>query len=422
MAFKPYTLLELRRLSGILLLNLLVLVCFGQQKHQLKPFKYRTVVDTKDHEIALQEKRVYTVKQDGVSADNMFDGARMNSFSYLEENKYQVNIRPENAPINPSPWYAFRVYSKKSKSIEIYLDYGSARHRYWPKLSSDGKTWTPIDSLDFEVLDGRTKARIKLEVSPDTVWVAGQEIINSQDISSWAKDFDKTDLAHFKTIGKSKLGRDLVGLDINNGRSNQKDIIAIVSRQHPPEVTGNMAMMAFIEEILNNSRLSKRFRNKYRVLVYPMLNPDGVDLGHWRHNAGGIDLNRDWAEYNQPEIRQVCQDIINQANATNSEVILGLDFHSTFSDVYYTIADSIQTSMPDFAPDWISQIEKQLEGFEARVSPAAITSPVSKNWFYNEFKAVGIVYEIGDNTPRNIIKKKGVVSAREMMKILLDKK
>ena len=34
------------------------------------------------------------------------------------------------------------------------------------------------------------------------------------------------------------------------------------------------------------------------------MNPDGVDLGHWRHNANGVDLNRDWSYYNQPEIKQ----------------------------------------------------------------------------------------------------------------------
>ncbi|MFT7150263.1 MAG: hypothetical protein ACI82Q_002128, partial [Nonlabens sp.] len=135
----------------------------------------------------------------------------------------------------------------------------------------------------------------------------------------------------------------------------------------------------------------------------------------------GIDLNRDWAEYNQPEVRQVCEHIIEQANEGGEDVILGLDFHSTYSDAYYTIADSIQTALQTFANDWIGQIENNLDGFNARISPAAITSPVSKNWFYNQFNAVGIVYEIGDNTPREIIKKKGQVSAQEMMKILINK-
>jgi len=389
-------------------------------QHKLTKFDYPNKIDTKDHPIASQAKKVYTLN--GVSVDNLFDGARLNSFTALDVNRFEISITAENEPINPSPWYAFRIYTEDSKTVEIELAYGNAKHRYWPKISSDGKNWARIDSSNFKVLKGGKRAQLILDISTDTTWIAGQEIINSSDITDWAKQFTNVDDTKFEAIGKSKLGRDLIHLDISDGPTNNKEIIAVVSRQHPPEVTGNMAMIAFIEEILNDSDLSKKFRNKYRVLVYPMLNPDGVDLGHWRHNAGGIDLNRDWAEYNQPEIRQVCEDIIKKANAANSEVILGLDFHSTYSDVYYTIADSIQTVMPTFAKEWIGEIEKNLEGYSARISPSAVTSPVSKNWFYNQFKAVGIVYEIGDNTPRDIIKKKGEVSAREMMKLLLNRK
>ncbi len=408
----------------IALLSLAIFISCSEPRkpHALSSFEYPTKVDTNDHEITLQEKRVFEITQDKVKVDNLFDGARMNGISYLGKNRYEVVINPENAPINPSPWYAFRIYAEDSRTIDIELEYGKARHRYWPKISKDGKSWTRLDSANVEILNGGTRARVQLDISTDTTWLSGQEIINSTDITTWAKQFTSVDNTSFKAIGKSKLGRDLIHLDIHNGDTDGKEVVAVVSRQHPPEVTGNMAMIAFIEEILNDSELSKQFRQQYRVLVYPMLNPDGVDLGHWRHNAGGIDLNRDWAYYNQPEIRQICEHIISETNSSESEVILGLDFHSTFSDVYYTIADSIETVMPTFANDWIGQIEEHLEGFNARVSPSGITSPVSKNWFYNEFNAVGIVYEIGDTTPRDIIKKKGEISAREMMKILLARK
>ena len=80
------------------------------------------------------------------------------------------------------------------------------------------------------------------------------------------------------------------------------------------------------------------FLDKYRILVYPLLNPDGVDLGHWRHNVGGIDMNRDWAYYHQPEIRKISNNIVKESKKNASQVILGLDFHSTYHDVYYTNA------------------------------------------------------------------------------------
>ena len=46
--------------------------------------------------------------------------------------------------------------------------------------------------------------------------------------------------------------------------------------------------------------------------------------------------------------------------------------------------------------------------------------PVSKGWFLNAHKAVGVVYEIGDNTPRDRIKVIGRESARSMMKIMIE--
>ena len=61
-------------------------------------------------------------------------------------------------------------------------------------------------------------------------------------------------------------------------------------------------------------------------MVFPLMNPDGVDLGHWRHNAGGIDLNRDWALYRQPETRLVADFIVKEVKTQKSQLVLGLDF------------------------------------------------------------------------------------------------
>ena len=51
------------------------------------------------------------------------------------------------------------------------------------------------------------------------------------------------------------------------------------------------------------------------------MNPDGVDLGHWRHNAGGIDLNRDWSVYNQKEIKTTVDFISKTLKENNSKTV-----------------------------------------------------------------------------------------------------
>ena len=61
-----------------------------------------------------------------------------------------------------------------------------------------------------------------------------------------------------------------------------------------------MAMQEFVRSVLGNTRLAVDFRKEFEIIIVPMLNPDGVDEGNWRHNAGGVDLNRDWDLFVQP--------------------------------------------------------------------------------------------------------------------------
>ncbi|MEL6867928.1 MAG: M14 family zinc carboxypeptidase, partial [Bacteroidota bacterium] len=167
-------------------------------------------------------------------------------------------------------------------------------------------------------------------------------------------------------------------------------------------------------------QLANDFRKKYRILFFPLINPDGVDLGHWRHNGGGIDLNRDWAYYRQPEVRQTADQIVSMVKKAKSKVILGLDFHSTYKDIYYS-----NSLAPDqihhFKDYWLQGIEEALVAFDyqTKEAPSGLRAPVSKGWFYQQFKAEALTYEIGDSTPRDMIMLKGRISALEMMQLLI---
>jgi murein tripeptide amidase MpaA len=388
--------------------------------HELTEFEYTSKVDTSDHPIDPQEKRTYAIEDQGVWADNLFDAARLNNFTALDKDSFEVQINPENSPINMSPWYAFRIYANESKTIDITLNYENGRHRYWPKTSPDRENWQLVDSTRFSMAADSLTATFSIDISRDTLYIAAQEIINSSDMRRWTESLDTAKVKR-SVVGQTRLGRDLLSLDIVKGDATDKDIVLVLSRQHPPEVTGNLAMMHFLEEIINDSKLSNDFLDQYRVLVYPMLNPDGVDLGHWRHNEGGIDLNRDWAYYRQPEVKQVCEDIIQKVNASDGEVKLGLDFHSTWSDIYYIYDDTVKSVIPGFSREWIANIFERVPEDQGEISPFAVNAPVSKNWFYSQFGAEGITYEIGDATPRDLIEKKGQVGAQEMMKLLLKK-
>ncbi|MEL6538101.1 MAG: hypothetical protein AAFQ98_21970, partial [Bacteroidota bacterium] len=150
------------------------------------------------------------------------------------------------------------------------------------------------------------------------------------------------------------------------------------------------------------------------------MNPYGVDGGHWRHNVGGIDLNRDWADFNQPETRVVRDFMLNQV-AQGHRFDFAIDFHSTWEDIYYPLPDSISGSLPRLVPRWLDSLQAKLPGPKPTIRPTKSIEPtlVSRNYFYKQFNAEAIVFELGDNTDRDFLQMKGEVAAQELMKLML---
>lgn len=408
----------MKKIFNIILALIFILPVYGQNQ-KATTYEFPDSVDTKSREIQYQEKTTFSDEEGGVFATNNFPAARLNKFERVNDRFYNATIIAENTPINNSAWYAFKIWAGEEKNIWLRFFYEGGTPRYIPKLSKDGEHWQPIDSTRFTFIDDGS-AMMNIDVSSDTLWVAAQEIMDSYRVGRWSAKMAEDKRVSFSAIGKSKLGRDLFFMDFKQGNGKKKDIIAVFSRQHPPEVTGFLAMQAFLDELLVNKQ-SEAFFEKYRVVVYPLLNPDGVDLGHWRHNTGGIDLNRDWAYYNQPETRQVADHLVNTVAKSKARVILGFDFHSTQKDVFYTLPDdSLKSVIPWFKRPWLDGIEASIDNYELNESPSGIGAPVTKGWFYTQFGAEGVTYEVGDETPRNFIELKGRVTAQQMMKVLLE--
>ncbi len=380
---------------------------------------FETPVDTTTKAISNQKKQTFALDTIGVYASNEFDGARLNGFKRTNDSTAILIINPENEPINNSAYYAFKIWSKTPKPFYLTFQYPKEyKHRYIPKLKN-GNLWHIIDSTN--VFKRGDTVTIKLDLNSNPLLVAAQEINTSTNVKQWYLNLikGKEDYVHVSNFGKSKLKRNLPVLDIYKGSKKNKDIIVLLTRQHPPEVTGFFAFQEFLKTILNNSNLSDTFLNKYRVLAFPIINPDGVDLGHWRHNAGGVDTNRDWSVYNQPEIKQTVKHITKTLKKNNAKLILGLDFHSTYEDVFYTNEIREGTTLPNFITNWFKALEENIPNYKVNEEAGNSKKPVSKGWFLNGHNATGITYEIGDATPKDRIQVIGKATAEQMMKVLL---
>ncbi|MFP4090529.1 MAG: M14 family metallopeptidase [Cyclobacteriaceae bacterium] len=386
-------------------------------------------VDTSPRPVQIQHTSTFHFPEMGVSLSNQFEGARLNGVLQHEDTLIAW-ITPENTPINPSPWYAFKIWSAQPREIYVKLTYQDARHRYYPKLSQDGRHWTALDSAryeefnkgeaDFGVGSLPEYVRLRLPVGPDTLWVAGQELQTSTQVYAWMDSLATRPFITTEIFGKTRLGRPMLALTLGEAKLKDK-VIVVISRQHPPEVTGYLAMKAFIETLAGNSQLARRFRKEYTVLAIPLMNPDGVDMGHWRHAAGGVDLNRDWAQQHHPEIRAVKNMLDKKLSEENGKLYFGIDFHSTWDDIFYTLDSTVITHAPGLVEKWLNGIEQTIPGYEVNAKANISSDGVSKNFLYNTYRAESLVYEVGDNTPRPFVRQKGMVAAEQLMKLLLGK-
>ena len=398
----------------------LTLVCFCLFTCAFAPkVSFETPVDTRSKNIFLQQKRTYQLTNPKIYVSNEFDGARLNRVEEINDTLVDLHFYPENTPINNSAYYAFKSWSETPQSIYFRFNYPKGYdHRYIPKLKRQGR-WSIVDSS--RITSHNDKTYLKIDISNDPITIAAQEIQSSSDVRNWYSSLlsGKESYTRIGNFGTSTLGRELPVLDIGKGDPTGKKVIVLLTRQHPPEVTGFYAFKTFLATILEESDLSSAFLSKYHIIAFPIMNPDGVDLGHWRHNANGIDTNRDWSVYNQKEIKQAVKYVHKHLKDYKTEVVLGLDFHSTYNDVFYTNEIREGTTIPSFINDWFSALENNIPDYKVNEASSNSTKPVSKGWFLYGHNAVGITYEIGDQTPKDRINEIGDISAKEMMKILI---
>lgn len=377
-------------------------------------------IDKAAIKIKLQDKKKFAFEKEGVFFSNNFLSARANQLSKVNDSTFNITIEPENTPINASAWYAFKVWGTPQKNVYLNLLYPNGKHRYQPKVTTNGQLWQTLNEVKLN--KDKKEASFKVQLSKDTLTVAAQEIISSNQSYQWMEQLAKKHSLNKTVIGHSIGGKAIVAL--HTQKSNGKKIVVVISRQHPPEVTGYMAMTPFVETLLGNTELAKKFNEKYELVIAPLMNPDGVDEGNWRHSFGGVDLNRDWEFFKQPETRAFRDYILAKIKKQEAKVEFALDFHSTYSDVMYVNTDRSDTNRPGLMNAWLKGLNDFEENNGKSKTPAKASGNggnTSKAWFGRVLNAEGVTYEVGDATPRDFLNKKAVRCAEVLMEELLKK-
>ena len=355
-----------------------------------------------------------------------FVAGRMGECEVVSANEFVLKIDPEDAPpINPSPWYAFRVQRLANEpSVQFTITYADDyKHRYTPKISIDGLTWREIPPSE---LQSQQEDRIVISVSSsDPVFtISAQPIIEETWYRQWYQELqDLWPAIEMSVIGYSVERRPIHAIQTNPGAPY---FVLLLGRQHPPEVTGAIAMRRFVNQLFvarahscSTDANSCSFFRTHNIVIVPLLNPDGVAAGHWRHNMGSVDLNRDWGEFIQPETRAVLQ-LVNGLVSVNEKPRVMLDFHSTRRSVLYTQTDEDVTHPRDFARRWLDRASQLAPTHTLTRAPREVSDlATSKNYFFRRFGVPSITYELADTADEEFIVESSDAMATALIDILM---
>jgi predicted deacylase len=351
--------------------------------------------------------------------DVHFDGADLDACKFVAEDSVLLTFFAEDPHVDSKfSWFAFRVSASDPGMLHIRMRFPEAYARFEPKLSQDGQRWKTANPDDVGRSDDGKIMDLRLPVGETPVWVSAQELLTQAFYDRWQTELAAHDELTAEVIGNSVEGRP-IRLYKTAGKP---DYVVLLGRQHPAEVPGAIAMREFVATVLADTELARAFRDRYALVIVPLVNPDGVANGHSRHNAGGTDLNRDWGPFTQPETRSIVRRL-DEMSEQHMQPRLMLDFHATKETatmVFYTQMPEDDTLPVRFASRWLSAIDARIDNYDFLHDPRPPSGdPNTKHYFFTRWGIPAITYEIGDEAHRDKVIEHTPVFAEEMMKVLL---
>lgn len=186
--------------------------------------------------------------------------------------------------------------------VEIYY-YENCRKRYLATVSKRKIAQNTVKISLRPVSFALAIAAFVLLMLASPAWSRQNEY---QKISASLRRLDSAPYAKVEEIGKSAEGRPIYAIFLTSSEGPVDRMrLLVLCGQHGNEPAAASAMIELAEEMANTTDPKRIEELKKAVtVIVPAVNPDGL-IRRTRHNANGIDLNRDWIIPTQPETRAV---------------------------------------------------------------------------------------------------------------------
>ncbi|MEZ8141073.1 M14-type cytosolic carboxypeptidase [Enterovibrio sp. FF113] len=316
-------------------------------------------------------------------------------------NDIQLTIPADNQT-EISQWFHFRLESTSQEQHDFNIlnlaksAYPEGWKDYDVVASYDRNEWFRIPA-EF---DGDT---LRFSVIPESgsmyfAYFAPYSYDRHQDLLHSAQSHYACEL---ETLGTTLDGNDISLLTIGEPAEGKKNIW-VIGRQHPGETMAEWFIEGLLLRLLDETdTVGKTLIDNAVIRVVPNMNPDGSIRGHLRHNAIGVNLNREWQT---PSVERSPEVFYVRERMLETGVDMFLDIHGDEAIPYNFVAGSegIPSYNEELAAleDHFKQAlltitpEFQDEFGYPKSAPGTANLTVGSNWVAEQFKCLAYTVEM----------------------------
>ena len=335
-----------------------------------------------------------------------FDAGAIEVISLANPQDVGLNIRADNAS-EFTQWFHFSLQGVADVPVSLrFLNAGRCAYPkgwegYRVNVSYDRQNWFRIATQ----FDGQV---MSVDFTPEKqlIYFAYFEPYSYErhlDLLGSAAASDHVEVQH---LGQTLEGRDMTLLKITSAAgaiaADERKKIWLIARQHPGETMAEWFVEGFLERLLDDDDpVARVLLTQCVFYVVPHMNPDGAVHGNLRTNAGGANLNREWAQPSlekSPEVYWVRQKMLEVGVDLSLDVhgdeglpytfVVGTEGIAGYSPRIEALEVSFKSAWQSTCPDFQTQ-----QGYGSN-RPQTANLSLATNWVGQQFACLALTIEM----------------------------
>lgn len=199
-------------------------------------------------------------------------------------------------------WYYFRLDGAKGRELTVELTDLVGEYNYQPGALSvnahthpvysyDNEHWTHFEHTEWD--DRAKELKFRFTPEQDTVWIAHTPPYTLRHLRQLEEAAADRPYLLRGIAGWTVQGREIPLWTITEA-PDDAPVIWLMFRQHSWESGSSWIGDGGLRFLLGDTAEAARMRKQAIWKIFPVADPDGVEIGGVRFNVHGYDLNRNW--------------------------------------------------------------------------------------------------------------------------------